>query len=98
MLYIVQFTDDPAKSHVRTQQMAAHIEFLDRMRERVLVPGSLREIPTDRPLGGLWIVEAESEEAVREIFAADPFWVNGLRAGVDIYRWNKAFPDRRVEI
>jgi uncharacterized protein YciI len=64
----------------------------------VLVPGSLREIPSDRPLGGLWIVDAESEAAVREIFKDDPFWTNGLRASVRINRWQKAFPDRKVEI
>lgn len=98
MLFIVQFEDDPTRAHVRTEQMAAHLEFLDRVRDRVLVPGSLREIPTDRPLGGLWIVDAESEQAVRDIFAEDPFWLNGLRAAVHIYRWNKAFPDRRVSI
>ncbi len=98
MLFIVQFDDDPAKLHVRERYLADHVAFLDRMKDRVLVPGSLREIPSDRPVGGLWIVDAPDAEAVRAIFAEDPFWVNGLRAAVRIYRWNKAFPDRSVSI
>lgn len=98
MLYIVQFEDKPDVAEIRQQLFPSHVEFLDRMKDRVLVPGSLREIPSDRPLGGLWIVEAEDEQGVREIFKDDPFWVNGLRAAVRINRWHKAFPDRKVAI
>jgi hypothetical protein len=98
MLFIVQFEDKPDVAEVRQSLFPSHVEFLDRMKDRVLVPGSVREIPSDRPLGGLWIVDAESEQAVREIFKDDPFWTNGLRAGVRINRWQKAFPDRKVEI
>jgi uncharacterized protein YciI len=98
MLFIVQFEDKPGVAEIRQSLFASHVEFLDRNKDRVLVPGSIREIPTDRPLGGLWIVEAESEDAVKDIFKDDPFWVNGLRASVRINRWQKAFPDRKVAI
>jgi uncharacterized protein YciI len=96
MLFIVQFEDKPDVGEIRQTLFPSHVEFLDRMKERVLVPGSVREIPSDRPLGGLWIVDAEDEQAVREIFKDDPFWTNGLRASVRINRWQKAFPDRKV--
>lgn len=98
MLFIVQFEDKPDAAELRQTLFPSHVEFLDRMKAHVLVPGSVREIPSDRPLGGLWIVEAENEEHVRAIFADDPFWVNGLRASVRINRWQKAFPDRKVPI
>jgi uncharacterized protein YciI len=98
MLFIVQFEDKPDVAEIRQKLFPSHVEFLDRHKDRVLVPGSVREIPSDRPLGGLWIVDAESEQEVREIFAGDPFWVNGLRASVRINRWQKAFPDRKVSI
>jgi uncharacterized protein len=98
MLYIVQFDDKPDIAERREKLLTAHFEFLDRVKDRVLVPGSVREIPTDRSLGGLWIVEAESEAEVKEIFSEDPFWTNGLRAAYRIYRWQKAFPDRKVEV
>lgn len=96
MLFIVQFEDKPGVAETRQALFASHVEFLDRVKDQVLVPGSVRELPSDRPLGGLWIVEADSEQAVRDIFKDDPFWTNGLRASVRINRWQKAFPDRKV--
>ena len=98
MLFIVQFEDKPNVKETREKLFAAHLKFLDDMKDRVLVPGSIREIPSDRPLGGLWIIEAKDEAEVREIFKDDPFWVNGMRASVKINRWQKAFPDRKVQI
>ena len=96
MLFIVQFEDKPGVSDLRQKLMAEHFAFLDSRKDKVLVAGSVREIPSDRPLGGLWIVEAEDEAQVRDIFKDDPFWVNDMRAGVRINRWVKAFPDRKT--
>ena len=96
MLFIVQFEDKPGVADLRQKLMAEHFAFLDSRKDKVLVAGSVREIPSDRPLGGLWIVEAEDEAQVREIFKDDPFWVNDMRAGVRINRWVKAFPDRKT--
>ena len=98
MLFIVQFEDKPNMGELRQKLFADHIAFLDSKKDQVLVPGSMREIPTDRPLGGLWIVEANDEAGVKEIFKDDPFWTNGMRASVRINRWVKAFPDRKVPI
>jgi hypothetical protein len=98
MLFIVQFEDKPGVSDLRQKLMADHFAFLDSRKDKVLVAGSVREIPSDRPRGGLWIVEAESEAEVREVFKDDPFWVNDMRASVRINRWVKAFPDRKTLI
>jgi uncharacterized protein YciI len=98
MLFIVQFEDKPDVAEKRQELFASHKEFLDRSKDKVLVPGSLREVPSDKPLGGLWIVEADDEQGVRDIFKYDPFWTGGLRASVRINRWHKAFPDRKVLI
>ena len=98
MLFIVQFQDKPGVSDLRQKLMAEHFAFLDSQKDKVLVAGSVREIPSDQPLGGLWIVEAENEAEVRDIFKDDPFWVNDMRAGVRINRWVKAFPDRKTLI
>jgi uncharacterized protein YciI len=96
MLFIAQFEDKPGVSELRQKLLAEHFAFLDSKKDKVLVAGSVREIPTDRPLGGLWIIEAEDETEVRNIFKDDPFWVNDLRASVRINRWVKAFPDRKT--
>jgi uncharacterized protein YciI len=98
MLFIVQFQDKPGMGELRDTLLKSHFAFLDSVSDRVLVPGSLREDPGDKPVGGLWIIEAKDEAEVREIFKDDPFWTNGMRATVRINRWVKAFPDRKVEI
>jgi uncharacterized protein len=98
MLFIVQFEDKPGIGELRDRLLKSHFEFLDSVRDRVLVPGSMREVQSDRPVGGLWIIEAEDEAEVRDIFKDDPFWTNGMRATVRINRWVKAFPDRKVQI
>ena len=81
-LYIVQFEDKPNMGELRDKLLKSHFEFLDRVKDRVLVPGSMREVPSDKPLGGLWIIEAKDEAEVRDIFKDDPFWTGGLRAQV----------------
>ena len=98
MLYIVQFEDKPDMGELREKLLQSHFDFLDKMKDRVLVPGSMREVPSDKPLGGLWIVDAADEADVKEIFKGDPVWTNGMRAGYRINRWQKAFPDRKVTI
>ncbi len=98
MLFIVQFEDKPDMGDLRDTLLKSHFEFLDGVSDRVLVPGSLREVPSDKPVGGLWIIDATDEAEVRDIFKDDPFWTNGLRAGVRINRWVKAFPDRKMSI
>jgi len=60
MLYIVQFEDKPNMGELRDKLFKSHIEFLDKMKDKVLVPGSMREVPSDKPLGGLWIIEANT--------------------------------------
>ena len=79
-LYIVQFEDKPNMGELRDKLLKSHFEFLDRVKDRVLVPGSMREVPSDKPLGGLWIIEAKDEAEVRDIFKDDPFWTSGMRA------------------
>ena len=96
MLFIVQFEDKPGVGDLRQKLLEVHFAFLDSRKDKVLVAGSMREIPSDQPLGGLWIVEANNDAEVRDIFKDDPFWVNGLRASVRINRWVKAFPDRKA--
>jgi len=98
MLFIVQFEDKPGVAEQRQKLMAEHFAFLDSRKDKVLVAGSMRGIPSDQPLGGLWIIEAENEAEVRDLFKDDPFWVNGMRASVRINRWVKAFPDRKTPV
>ena len=96
MLFALRFTDDQQKRAVRERYRADHLAWLAARTDRILVAGSLREQLDANPAGALWIVAAGSMEEARGIFATDPFWVNGLRQGVEVFHWVKAFPDKDV--
>jgi len=98
MLFAVRFQDDPAKHETRSGYLRAHIEWLDQNADQVLVGGSLRVALDETPVGGLWVVNAESKEAVEQLIKTDPFWIQGLRSSVEILHWSKAFDDREVLI
>lgn len=96
MLFIVRFQDDQSQAETRALYLKAHIQWLDQNSEQVLVGGSLRATPDENPVGGLWVVESDSKEAVELLIETDPFWVHGLRSDVEILYWSKAFADREV--
>lgn len=98
MRFAVIFADKPGQAALRAHQLEAHVRWLDDNRDWVLVGGSLRDAPQDTPLGGLWIVEAESKDAVMAGMATDPFFTCGLRESVQVLHWNKAFPTRHVPV
>lgn len=96
MLFAVLFTDKPGHGAMRAEHLQAHIEWLDQHKDKVLVAGSLRVEHGDVPKGGLWVVEAESKEAVFELMKSDPFHICGLRQGVEVLHWSKALPHHRA--
>ncbi|SMC23416.1 hypothetical protein SAMN02745857_01596 [Andreprevotia lacus DSM 23236] len=98
MRYIVRFHDRPDTAALRHEVLAAHLAWLEQHRDQVLVAGSLWPEAAERAEGGLWIVEADSEAAIRDWMQTDPFWTCGLRASVEIFRWRKAFPERNVAV
>lgn len=93
MLFTIRFTDDPTAFNVRKEYLNPHLAWLKKKREVVKAAGSLREKNRDQPVGALWVVEAETEQDVLSIFSDDPFWVNGLRASVEILSWSLASED-----
>lgn len=97
-LYAIRFTDRPDALTTRKQYLAAHIDWLDRHKDTVLVPGSLRPEPGQDAVGGLWIVEAPDKKTIEALLQSDPFWIHGLRQGYEILHWSKAFPDRKVPV
>ena len=98
MLFIARFKDNQNLYETRIKHLDAHIQWLDTKRDQVLVGGSLRKELDEQPVGGLWIVKADTKQAVQTLIESDPFWIHGLRSGVEILHWSKAFEDRLVEV
>jgi uncharacterized protein YciI len=94
MIYVVLFTDNPAYADQRGQLMPQHLAFLDANAARIRAAGPLTE-PDGAGAGGLWLVEADSAEAVMALIHADPFWPTGLRQSVRVLEWTQVFAEGR---
>jgi uncharacterized protein len=98
MLFILRFNNKPDRANQISQLYPAHVEWLKQRESVILVTGALRTEPDTPPVGGLWIVRADSKAEVEALFQTDPFWMNGLRQSYEIFLWSKAFPDKTVPI
>lgn len=94
-LYMVYRTDrdDGQAEAIRTATRPAHRAYMDRFAARVRLGGPLLDAE-GRGCGGLMLVEAESEQAVRDMVANDPFERAGLSAHIHIhpFRWQTRRP------
>jgi uncharacterized protein len=94
VLYAVLFTDDDAHADARRRLMPTHLDFLERHSDRIRAAGPLRDAD-GTPAGGLWLVEAETAEAVAALYQQDPFWPTGLRKSVRVLQWSRVFANGR---
>ena len=62
----------------------AHAAFMDGLVEegKIVLGG-----PLEDERYTMHIIEASSEQAVRDLFATDPWWVNGMLTPASIERW-----------
>lgn len=89
-LYIVRFTDHADRLDVRKAHTDAHHAYLGANRDKVLVSGPLRFEAGETPIGGLWIMRAESKAEIEAFIDNDPFWKHGLRKSREILHWGKS--------
>jgi len=73
MLFAVHFSDKPDMLDARGKYLQAHLNWLKKHQDRVLVGGSLRESIDENAIGGLWIVEAETKSEIETLIQSDPF-------------------------
>jgi len=62
MLFAVIFKDKPNSAELRKSHLTAHIAWLDLYQSVIRIGGSLRTELDQTPVGGLWIVEADSKK------------------------------------
>ena len=62
----------------------AHAAFMDGLVEQgaLIMGGPLEDVRYT-----MHVIQAESEQGVRDLFATDPWWVNGMLRPVSIERW-----------
>jgi uncharacterized protein YciI len=98
MQYVVLFEDDAARADRRQKHMREHLAFLERNAATIRAAGPLKDAKDGSPAGGVWLVEAQSADAVRALTEADPFWPTGLRKSVRVLEWKQVFADGKALI
>ena len=98
MIYAVFLEDDASRADARAKHMPDHLAFLERNAARIHAAGPLKDTTGDAPAGGLWIVQADSPQAVQSLIEADPFWPTGLRKSVRVLEWTQVFSDGKRRI
>jgi uncharacterized protein len=91
-LFAVLLEDRPGASDLRARHIAAHLDFLDAS-AAIISAGPLFD--GEIAAGGLWLVLARDEHAVRALVEKDPFWPTGLRASVRILDWRRVHAEGR---
>ena len=94
MLFMARFTDKPDIADRRAELLDAHFDWLAANDDKVLLAGSVRTDVGGASLGGMWIIEADSKAEAEQVYQTDPFFANGLRAGVEVFHYVKAHPDK----
>jgi uncharacterized protein YciI len=98
MIYAVLFEDDASRADMRARHMPDHLSFLVRNAASIHAAGPLTDTADDAPAGGLWLVEADTAQAVQALIEADPFWPTGLRKSVRVLAWTQVFADGKRRI
>ena len=78
--------DRPGSAHRRTEMRPEHLKHLETLGEALKLAGPFLD-DSGNMIGSIMVIEAESLEAARAIFARDPFMQNDLFDSVTIKPW-----------
>ena len=90
---LLEDIDPETATDIRRLHMPAHLAFLESRASSIRAAGPMHDPATDRPAGGMWLVETDTAEAAMALVHADPFFPEGLRRSVRILEWRQVFAD-----
>lgn len=90
MHWLAIFTDDPERRELRPQLLNAHLEYLRAHVETIRLAGAIRHDPNSPWEGAVWIVAADNRNEVARLCEEDPFFIQGLRSGYQVFQWGRA--------
>ncbi|WP_339707389.1 YciI family protein [uncultured Sphingosinicella sp.] len=90
-LFAIHCIDKPASSDLRAATRPTHLEYLERVGDRLLVAGPLLD-EEGRPIGSLLIIDFDDRKAAIQFAADDPYALAGLFASVAVTAWRQVLP------
>jgi len=92
MHFIISCVDKPGHGSVRTANRTAHLDYLNRHKDRILAAGPTLTEDGAGMTGSMLILEFADRAAVEAFAAGDPYAKAGLFESVTIRPWKKVIP------
>lgn len=92
MLYVLFCEDRPDSLALRLATREAHLAFLERRAGTLKLAGPMLSDDGEQMLGSLFIVEADSVDAVHALNAEDPYTRAGLWGNVVVHGFRQGVP------
>ena len=89
MLYLIYCRDNPSTPTRRDEFYDAH-----RASIKILIAGPYTSVDSDKKIGSMLVVEAETLEQVEEFQQSDPFALNGVWNEVSVNPYLKSIDQR----
>ncbi len=91
MPYAIITQDKPECASIREEHGAAHRQYLEENKGRLLAAGAMLDDSGDRPCGSVFLIDTDDRAEAEAFLEADPFTRAGLFTSVTITKWRKAF-------
>jgi uncharacterized protein YciI len=77
MPYVIVGRDAPGSEVPRREHLQRHLEFVERVVDRILVAGPLLDA-SGRQCGSLYVLDVPDEPAARALLESDPYYAAGV--------------------
>ena len=92
MLCLMICEDKPDSLELRTATRAAHLAYIDTVRDQVRLAGPMLSDDGTRMLGSVFLIEVEHLDEARAFHARDPYAEAGLFGSVTIRPFRQVVP------
>lgn len=76
--------DAPGSESLRREHLEAHLAHVERVIDRILVAGPLRDPATGATTGSLLVVDVPDAAAARDFMESDPYYAAGVWSTLEI--------------
>ena len=96
MLFALICVDKPDHNHVRAENRAKHLDYLEALGDRLIIAGPTLSEDGEDLTGSIIIVDCANRAAAEKLANEDPYKLAGLFKSVTIKPFRKVFPKHHL--
>ena len=93
MHFMIYCLDKPGHTQVRAENRPAHLEYLKRHSDQLIVAGPVLTDDGEGVIGSLLLMDFPSRDAADAFSAGDPYYQAGLFGSVTVRPFRKTLPE-----